>query len=284
VKLWDKLEQESPQERSSHLVIWPEAAIPKLLHIAWDTYTDFDQRARAANAGWITGVPWALHKPDDIVFHNGVIAAGIGSGFYEKQRLVPFGESLPFPTIVRKLGPLFNLSEYGFSPGGPNQAPLTAQGFQISPFICYEVVFPELVRQQAKQADFLLTISNDGWFGRSFGPDQHFQMARARALETGKMMIRVTNNGITALINEKGDSLKQLTTFTREVLSGQAYPTTGSTPFLSLGHSPVLLLSFATILFSLLVRFRYALKLSSKAAQNQHQTSTTAPGETLVDA
>lgn len=254
VKLWDKLVAESPDRPEPHLVIWPEAAIPNLLHIAWDTYKDFDQRAQAANAGWISGVPWAEVTPDDYVFHNGIIAAGIGSGFYEKQRLVPFGESLPFPTIARKLGPLFNLSEYGFSPGEPNQAPLTAQGLQISPFICYEVVFPELVRQQAQAADIMLTISNDGWFGRSFGPDQHFQMARARALETGKMLIRVTNNGITALINEKGIVIKQLPTFERGILSGAAYPTEGQTPFMSLGHFPALLISLFTACFSLMAR------------------------------
>ena len=255
VKLWDKLAAESPKTPTPHLMIWPEAAIPNLLHISWDTYTDFDKRAQAANAGWISGVPWAEVSPDDYIFHNGIIAAGIGSGFYEKQRLVPFGESLPFPRIARKLGPLFNLSEYGFSPGDPNQPPLTAQGLQISPFICYEVVFPELVRQQAKAADIMLTISNDGWFGRSFGPDQHFQMARARALETGKMLIRVTNNGTTAIIDERGKTLKKLPSFERDILSGSAYPTTGQTPFMTLGHWPVLLVTFMTIIIGLARRF-----------------------------
>jgi apolipoprotein N-acyltransferase len=273
VGLWDKLDAASPEEiKKPHLVIWPEAAIPKLLHIAWETYDEFNERASAENAGWITGVPWAILDSAEPIFHNGIIAAGIGSGFYEKQRLVPFGESLPFPTIAHKLGPLFNLSQYGFSPGAANQSPLTAQGLQISPFICYEIVFPELVRQQAKQADILLTISNDGWFGKSFGPDQHFQMARARALETGKMLLRVTNNGITAIIDERGNTVKELPTFTRAILSGSAYPTIGSTPFMTLGHAPVLTFNFTIVLLCLL-------RLLSKPRGNTNRQPSQSTGQ-----
>lgn len=254
-ELWEALAEKSPQNPAPHLLIWPEAAIPMLLNMARDTFNDFGQRAQAANAGWITGAPWAEGTPGSIIYHNGVTAAGMGSGFYEKQRLVPFGESLPFPNIVRKFGPLFNLSEHGFSPGAPNQPPLTAHGFQISPFICYEVVFPELVRQQAASADIMLTISNDGWFGRSIGPDQHFQMARARALETGKMLIRVTNNGTTAIVDERGKTVKKLPTYERDILTGSVYPTTGSTPFMTTGHWPILFISFSTIITGLIFRF-----------------------------
>ncbi|MEJ2756176.1 MAG: apolipoprotein N-acyltransferase, partial [Gammaproteobacteria bacterium] len=171
-----------------------------------------------------------------------------------KQKLVPFGESLPFPSITHKLGPLFNLSRYGFTPGEADQRPLTAQGMQIAPFICYEIVFPSLVRRQAAEADLLLTISNDGWFGQSFGPDQHFQMSRMRALETGKMLLRVTNNGITAIIDEQGHVISRLKTFTRATLSGVAYSTTGQTPFMLLGSWPTLIVILGILIAGIMTR------------------------------
>jgi len=95
------------------------------------------------------------------------------------------------------------------------------QDFKVAPFLCYEIAYSSLVRNFAKQADFLLTISNDAWFGRSIGPHQHMQIAQVRALETGRALIRATNTGITAIVNANGQITHQLNQFESDVLFGE---------------------------------------------------------------
>ena len=108
--------------------------------------------------------------------------------------------------------------------------------------ICYEVVYPELVRKSVEQPDLLVTISNDTWFGASIGPWQHLQMARMRALENGRYMLRATNNGVTAVINEQGHIVASLPQFEQAVLRAQVPILAGMTPFARYGQLAVLLL------------------------------------------
>ncbi|MGB2337424.1 MAG: apolipoprotein N-acyltransferase [Alcanivorax sp.] len=113
----------------------------------------------------------------------------------------------------------------------------------MAPFICYEILYPEQVATRSHDADVLLTISNDAWFGTSAGPLQHFQMARMRALETGRWLLRGTNNGVTAVINEHGKVVDALPQFERDVLLSQYQPRQGTTPFMATGVWPWLLLA-----------------------------------------
>src|SRR5690606_37999716 len=116
---------------------------------------------------------------------------------------------------------------------------LQALGMTISPFICYEVLYPELVAERSHDADLLLTVSNDAWFGSSIGPWQHFQMTRMRALETGRWLVRATNNGITAVIDTHGRVRDQLPPFDRAVLNASAAPMKRTTPFMNPGGVPI---------------------------------------------
>jgi apolipoprotein N-acyltransferase len=136
-----------------------------------------------------------------------------------------------------------------FSPGPSDQAPLKAGGINIMPFICYEVAYPDFVAFNAYDTGLLLTISNDGWFGDSIGPLQHLQIARMRALETGRYMLRGTNNGVTAIIDEKGQITETIPQFERAVLTGEVYAAEGSTPFMRSGSWPVLTLAAILIVF-----------------------------------
>ncbi|WP_353623066.1 apolipoprotein N-acyltransferase [Salinisphaera sp. G21_0] len=174
-----------------------------------------------------------------------------GPGRYDKQKLVSFGEYVPIESLLRGLNDFFNLPMSEFSRGDSDQTLLKAGEVTIAPYICYEVVYPDFVAQMAQESGLLITISNDTWFGKSIGPVQHFQIARMRALETGRFMIRATNDGITALIDEKGRVAKTIPRFTHGVLSATAEIRAGQTPFMAYGSWPVLLLGFLMVILPL---------------------------------
>ena len=168
--------------------------------------------------------------------------AGADSGLYHKRHLVPFGEYVPLEGLLRGLIAFFDLPMSSFSSGPADQPPLSVQGLRIAPFICYEIVYADLVAAALPEADVLLTISNDTWFGTSAGPLQHLQMARMRAVENGRPLIRSTNNGVSALVDHHGNILARGKQFTREVIRGEIQPAEGLTPFARFGSTPILLL------------------------------------------
>ena len=227
------------------IVLWPEAAYPVFYHEALEVVSELDIKAAETSTTLISGVArWNLAPGGQDEFFNSVFAIGTGSGMYDKQKLVPFGEYVPLASMLQGLIPFFNLPLANFIEGGDDQPPLLANGYQFSVYICYEIVYPELVRLQSLQRDFLITISNDAWFGRSWGPLQHFQMARMRALEVGRYLLRGTNTGITAIIDHRGQVLSRLPQFVAGTLEGTIYPVTGTTPFQRWGHRPVLIIAF----------------------------------------
>jgi apolipoprotein N-acyltransferase len=142
-----------------------------------------------------------------------------------------------------------------FKQGGAQQDLLKAekddQLFLIAPFICYEIVYPEFVANMAKNSDMLITISNDAWFGDSLGPKQHMAIAQMRALETRRFLLRSTNTGITALVNHKGEIIKQLPTEERATLTAYAQTRKGLTPFMRFGLWPLLSFSLFILILGL---------------------------------
>jgi len=220
------------------IVLWPESAIPNYYQRAQDFLQPMAELATENGTTLITGIPW---RPEGSrAYYNSIVALGQGSGVYHKQRLVPFGEYVPLENWLRGMIEFFNLPMSAFSQGGSNQEPLLAHDFRLSPFICYEIVYPDLVRQYAHQADLMITISNDNWFGASIGPLQHLQMARMRALENGRYLIRATNNGVSAIIDEHGKLVAQSDQFKRTNLTGNAQVMLGATPFSRIGSLPII--------------------------------------------
>jgi len=128
-----------------------------------------------------------------------------------------------------------------FSIGPSEQSPLKESIRHVIPYICYEIVYPDFVTKSAHTADYLLTISNDSWFGSSIGPLQHLEMAQMRALENARYVVRGTNNGISAIIGPNGKIQNQTEQFIRTVLTGEIYALGGRTPFSYFGSIPVLL-------------------------------------------
>ncbi len=264
-KKWDPLERDNiintyvtltESEWEQDVILWPEAAYPIFYNEAQEVIAPLDLKGRATNTAIISGIPSWETGEKDYRYYNSIFVIGEGEGMYNKQKLVPFGEFIPFEDLIRGTMPFFDLPLSSFSRGQYNQPNLQAKGFSFAPFICYEVIYPELVRRLGKDADFLLTVSNDAWFGKSWGPDQHLEMVRMRALELGKYMLRGTNTGITAIINHQGDTVATIPQFEEGVLRGQILQTKGSTPYSHIGYWPILISSAFIISIFTLITWR----------------------------
>jgi len=242
----------SAGEWGRDFLLWPETAIPMPHTQAREVLDFIDERGYDTDSTLLTGIPWYGYseKHQANSFHNSIMALGAGQGFYHKQKLVPFGEYVPLERWLRGAIDFFNLPMSSFRPGPSNQTPLGVAGAPVHPFICYEIAYADFVARHAAHTGFLVTISNDAWFGRSIGPLQHLQIARMRALETRRFMVRGTNNGVTALVDERGRIQKQIPQFERATLRGELYPAYGNTPFMATGSWPVLTLATILIVFT----------------------------------
>ncbi len=227
----------SETEWGRDLVVWPEAAITLFHEQATDVLEDLDRRASMSGSALVLGIP---DRHESGGFQNTVMVVGEGEGQYVKRRLVPFGEYVPLEDYLRGLIGFFDLPMSRNLMGPAEQPPLIAGGNRLSLSICYEVVYPDLVRSSVESPDLLVTVSNDTWFGSSIGPWQHFQMARMRALENGRAMIRATNNGVTALVDYRGEVQASLPQFEAGILRGDVEVRSGATPFSRVGSNPVL--------------------------------------------
>lgn len=227
------------------IILWPEAALNELYHEALPFLQLLDNTGKHNATTLITGIltyDTAHSTYANPVIYNSITAMGNGSGLYHKVRMVPFGEYVPLERWLRGLIHFFDLPTSHMSPGATSQNPLAAGNYRISPFICYEIVYPDLVAHNSRDTDFLITISNDSWFGDSLGPQQHLQMAQVRALETGRYVIRGTNDGISAIIDPQGHIQSSSKRFAQQTLEGEVYPAQGSTPFMLTGSLPLMLL------------------------------------------
>lgn len=220
------------------IVVWPESAVPRYYQDMQRWFEPFATRAEQRGTTLISGVPWRGNGAGQ--YHNSIVALGRGEGVYHKQRLVPFGEYVPLEAWLRGLIAFFDLPMSGFTPGAPEQPPLHAGPWRVAPLICYEIVYPQQVALAARDADLLLTISNDSWFGDSIGPLQHLQMAQMRALENGRYVVRGTNNGVSAIIDQRGRLQQQSEQFVETVLTGEVQVMLGETPFTRFGVTPLI--------------------------------------------
>lgn len=250
----------SRTEWGQDLVVWPESSIPMFQTEAWPFMTEVVKVAKETDTTWVAGIPYkdeaAYNKETDkyAPFYNSVIALGAqAEGLYKKQNLVPFGEYIPFQGALDLFPGLAGSQEVlNYSRGPENQSPLKVRGHNLGSAVCYEVAYPDTTRRNAQNTDFLLTISNDAWFGTSAGPLQHLQMVQMRSLETGRWFMRATNTGVTAIIDHTGKIVTRAPQFERTVLRGEVQSRTGTTPYVRFGNTPVLLLIGLMLLLSYL--------------------------------
>jgi apolipoprotein N-acyltransferase len=129
---------------------------------------------------------------------------------YNKKKLVPFGEFLPFESFLNKFGLKKITQGHSSFSKGEIQKNIKVNNLNILPLICYEIIFPELTQQADSKTNLIVNISEDGWFGNSIGPHQHFAKAVFRAIENNLFLARSANKGISAIISNKGEILEQL--------------------------------------------------------------------------
>ena len=224
------------EARAHDIVVWPEAAIPDYYHLA---KAFIDDTAQTLGGDLVQGTVLAeVDEGGTVTVYNAAVSSA--GGIYRKRRLVPFGDYVPFESALRGLIGFFDLPMSRGTPGVEPQPHLKAGGWNLAMAICYEIAYPKAVAEHARGADVLVTVSNDTWFGASIGPLQHAQMARMRAIENGKYVLRATNNGVTALIDDRGAVVAELPQFEQGVLTGTAQATEGSTPFARLLNAPLL--------------------------------------------
>ncbi len=241
----------------SDIVVWPETAITVDYWRAASFLNAMHDIAQIEHTTLVTGIPY--FDPEKNIFHNSITAVGKGEGLYHKQKLVPFGEYVPLANALRGTLAFFDLPMSSFDRGSAEQALLRAGAYTLAPFICYEVAYSEFVREQMRDANFIVTVSNDAWFGRSWAPWQHQQIAQVRAMETGRYVLRATNNGISSVIAANGEIIASTPQFERTTLLAEAWPMQGSTPYLRWGSAPLWwLCGVITLLQALLMRRRGA--------------------------
>ncbi|TQV68310.1 apolipoprotein N-acyltransferase [Exilibacterium tricleocarpae] len=241
-------------------VVWPEAAVPLLFHDAGPYLEEMHEKASATDTALITGIlfdDYFRQVNPEPAYYNSIIGLGQGSGIYHKRRLVPFGEYVPLDRYLRGLIAFFDLPTSIIDAGPDGQPGLRAGAYRLAPFICYEVVYPDLVAASAATSHALITISNDAWFGDSIGPIQHLQMAQMRALETGRYLIRATNNGVSAIVDRRGRILHRSEQFVQQTLSGEIAAVVGTTPFMRWGSAPVIALCLGLLALGLIGARRF---------------------------
>ena len=247
------------------LVVWPESAIPGF----YDTQKEFVhgllEEAVERGSAVVTGVP--VRDGPQGTYLNAVVMLGSEPGFYFKRRLVPFGEYMPFAFALRPVAEALGIRMAAFSPGPRDQEPIRLGPHALGVSICYEIAFGSAVRRDLPEAALLVTVSNDAWFGDSIGPHQHLEIARVRAAETGRWLVRATNTGLSAVVSSSGEVRALLPQF--EIAAGtfEVVPMRGETPWVRFGDAPILL-ALAVWLVCGLARSRRSLPVADAGMED----------------
>ncbi len=264
----------------TQMIVWPESSLPEFEYVLYPFLRLMDISLKQKQQALIAGLLAYDEKKD--AYYNGLLALGdVGADVpayrldhdnrYYKQHLLPIGEYVPFEDIFRNIAPFFNLPMSSFQAGQINQPALRIKEQQAAPAICYEIAFSEDLRRKIKQeTTFIITVSNDAWFGYSIGPWQHAQIARMRALEFGRPVLRATNTGVTQIIDHRGHVTAQLPRFERQVLEASFHPTTGQTPYQRWGSYPLIFLMMSLLFFPVIKKalLNFSLRPKSQTSKN----------------
>ena len=229
------------ENADSDLIIWPETAVPAFYdQVDTDFLVPLRNSMRAKGISLVTGIPVLDRSQWD--YYNAIISLDQPGRFYYKVHLVPFGEFLPLRDWLASVLSFLPVPQSDFKSGDLDQPLLVAAGYPVGASICYEIAFGEELIHTLPEAAFLINISNDAWFGDSLAPHQHLEMARMRARETERDLLRATNTGISAVINADGRVVARTAQFEMATVTRQVQPRSGATPYVIWGNWPVVLL------------------------------------------
>jgi apolipoprotein N-acyltransferase len=239
----------------TRLIVWPESAVPDLANNQIPYISELYHEARAHDSALVFGIL----RESDVGEHyfNSVLSLDKTVGWYDKDHLVPFAEFFPVPGFVRSWLRLMSLPYSDFTRGGANQPPLSAAGLELGATVCYEDAYGSAMLGVLRKATALVNVTNDAWFGHSTARYQHFEIARMRALEAGRYMIRAANNGVSGVIGPHGEVVALAPEFQTYVLHSSVTPRSGLTPYARVGNWLIVILATVAAGCALWVRFRH---------------------------
>ncbi len=229
------------------LIVMPESAIPVPGNYVSDFLDTIDQHASSAGSAILLGIPEPT-TVDNTAYYNTLTTLGAAQGSYIKQHLVPFGEFIPKP--LQTLNRWLALPSANMKPGKAGQSLVRVHNHPIASLICYEVAYPQLLREQLPEAEWIVSISDDGWFGHSLAAYQQVQMAQVLSLQTGRFQLVANNDGLSSIINAAGQIEASLPAFQPGVLNAKIHASHGATPWVLLGDIPVFLISVLLVLMA----------------------------------
>lgn len=234
------------------LIVFPEASLPDLANELLPYLRTLYHDASARGSSVVLGI---LRMDEQQKYYNSVLALGRSETenvqWYDKSHLVPFAEFFPVPDFVRSWLRLMNLPYSDFTRGKPAQPPLRAGGLKLAATICYEDAYGSAMLPPLAEADALVNVTNDAWFGHGSARYQHLQIARMRAIEAQRYMIRAGNDGISAVIGPRGQVVAEAPGFKPFVLRSSVTPRTGLPPYARLGNWLVGSVAFLAVLAAL---------------------------------
>jgi apolipoprotein N-acyltransferase len=222
--------RETEQHWDSDLIIWPETALPgHSLQIRHSILPGLQAAALRHDSIILSGLVYGEEEQQR--FYNSVMQFGANQGVYHKRHLVAFGEYFPMRWLLDWLSGMISIPYSDLAAGPEQQELMQVRGYRLGVSICFEDVFSRDILLDLPEANMLVNVSNDAWFGNSNAPHQHLQIAQMRSLETERAMMRSTNTGISAFIDHKGRARLSTEMFETGSISAVVQGRSGLTPF-----------------------------------------------------
>ena len=212
-KLKNLIRYSDPNPERNTIFIWPEGVFTGYSYGEVLKFSKLIKKNFSKNHKIIFGIN-TIEKKTNKYFNSLIL---VNNDFeilqkYNKKKLVPFGEFLPMENLLNKFGFKKITEGHGSFSAGNNDNIIKIENIISIPLICYEIIFPELIQKSTEDSNLIINISEDGWFGNSIGPHQHFSKAIFRSIENNTFLVRSANQGISAIIDNKGEILKKLET------------------------------------------------------------------------
>jgi len=254
--------RETSQLWDSDLIIWPETALPGNSEEIEEPFLQpLEQAAIANGVKVLSGLVFSEREHER--YYNSLILLGEKRSLYHKRHLVVFGEYYPMRWLLDLLSGLINIAYSDLTPGPLVQETMTVGDSTLGVSICFEDAFSRDIMLALPEANLLVNVSNDAWFGNSTAPHQHLQIAQMRSLETERVMLRSTNTGVSAFIDYKGRLVKRSEQFKTESISAEVRGRSGVTPFYYFASAQGIL-SVLIIIVTLLLSSPLIQKVQSK--------------------